>query len=558
MKIKQLSQLHFFNKHPIRFTTFTFFVALFHTSFLNTAFYLQVFAHITLSSLRDIFFLITIPIVIFCVIFAFLNLLIVPTLAKIVSIFFFLVGAPLTYFMLTFNVVINHDMLINALGTDESEVFSLVTPSLGLFIVFLGILPSILVILIRIQPIQNKTHFFCRRIVIAMGSLAVIVFIALIFFKNYAAFFRNNTMILRYLLPSNYIGALQKHYIYLKRANLPFVFIGKDAKFDAAYVQQKKKTLAIVVVGETGRAKNFSLNGYEKETNPKLKQEPGVINFPYTSSCGTFTAHSVPCMFSNMTREQYSAIQAEHQSNVIDILKLAGVNILWNENDSGCKGVCDRVPNVNVTDKFRDNSPLCSQGTCYDDVLFLGIKEYIQNLGDQNGLIALHTIGSHGPSYYRRYPKEFDVFKPSCDTNEINKCSQTALINTYNNTILYTDHILSKAINILKKHSDKYNVVLIYMSDHGESLGENGVYLHSMPYAFAPKEQTHIPFIVWGSASFFKDNHIDKNCLQERANREAFSHDNLFHTLLGIFHVNTKEYLMNLDIFSACKVNRIK
>lgn len=553
MKITALPSLAFFSTHPLRFTSFAACIALFQATVLNLAFYLQIFHYITFTSLHDMLFAASMPVVIFCVIFAFLNTLIFPFLAKIISVLLLLIGAPLTYFMITFNIIVNHSMLINALGTDENEAMSLMTPMLFVYVVFLGILPAVVVCFIKINPASKMIPYLIRRALAAISSLIVVILIAFVLYKNYAAFFRNHPMIQRYLLPSNYIGALYSHYTYLKDAHLPFIAIGQDAYITSKHSHETKKTLMVLIVGETARAQNFSLNDYHKQTTPKLSKEANLINFKHTSSCGTYTAHSVPCMFSNMNRVDYDATKAAHQANVLDILKQVGIRLLWQENDGGCKGVCDRIETTDVTEKFKTHSPLCGTGTCLDEILLSGIDDHIAKLDNTDALIVLHMIGSHGPNYYHRYPKAFAVFKPRCDTNEINQCDKEALANTYDNTILYTDHFIASTIDLLKKYQNSYNVMMLYMSDHGESLGENGVYLHSMPYSFAPEEQTHIPFLVWASPSFFKQKHIDLRCIAARADTETFSHDNLFHTLLGIFNVTTKEYQKNLDIFSPCQ-----
>lgn len=554
MKVTPSQSLAFLKTHPIRFTTFTVCIALFQATVLNFAFYLQVFHYITFTSLYDVLFAASMPVVIFCIIFAFLNALVFPLLVKVMSVVLLLIGAPLTYFMITFNIIINHSMLMNALGTDESEAMSLITPMLFFYVFFLGILPAVVVYLIKIKPAGKMIPHLVRRILAVILSLVVVILIAVISYKNYTTFFRNHPMVQRSLLPSNYIGALYSHYTYLRNAHLPFVSIGQDAYIAGKHPRETKKTLMVLIVGETARAKNFSLNGYHKQTAPKLGKEADLITFKHTSSCGTSTAHSVPCMFSNMNRVDYNANKAENQSNVLDILKQVGITLLWQENDGGCKGVCNRIETTDVTEKFKKHSPLCDGGTCFDEILLSGVDDHIAKLDNTDALIVLHMIGSHGPNYYHRYPKAFAVFKPSCDTNKINQCDKERLTNTYDNTILYTDHFIKSTVDLLKKYQESYNVVMLYMSDHGESLGENGVYLHGMPYSFAPKEQTHIPFFVWASPSFFKQKHINLSCMKTRADTATFSHDNLFHTLLGIFNITTKEYQKNLDIFSPCQI----
>ena len=367
--------------------------------------------------------------------------------------------------------------------------------------------------------------------------------------KDYASLFRNNKELVKSLSPSNSIVASWSWYSHQRLANLPLVRIGEDAHRNPLMQNEKRKNLTILIVGETSRAENFSLNGYPRETNPRLAKD-NVVYFPNTASCGTATAVSVPCMFSDMPREHYKEELAQHQEGVLDIIQRAGINVLWNDNDGGCKGACDRVPHQNVT---ALNLPgQCINGECYDEVLFHGLEEYINNLqGD--GVIVLHTIGSHGPTYYNRYPPQFRKFTPTCDTNEIQTCSKEQLVNTYDNTLVYVDYIVDKAINLLKEHQDKFTTSLVYLSDHGESLGENGIYLHGLPYAIAPDSQKQVPMLLWLSEDYQKRYQVDQNCLQKQAQTQHYSQDNLFSTLLGLTGVETKYYQAADDILQTCR-----
>lgn len=313
--------------------------------------------------------------------------------------------------------------------------------------------------------------------------------------------------------------------------------------------QGPRKNLTILVLGETSRAEDFSLGGYGRETNPFLKHDD-VFYFPNTASCGTATAISVPCMFSGMSRSHYDDQLAAHQEGLLDIIQRAGINVLWNENDGGCKGACDRVPHQDLT---QLNLPdYCIEGECQDEILFHDLASYIDKLqGD--GLIVLHTIGSHGPTYYHRYPAQFRKFTPTCDTNEIQTCSQEQLINTYDNTILYVDYIVDKAIKLLQSKQERFTTSLVYLSDHGESLGENGVYLHGLPYSIAPETQKHVPLLIWLSQDYQKRYGVNAECMQKNARDKVISQDNLFPTMLGIFGVSTKEYHAEDDLLTACR-----
>jgi len=307
----------------------------------------------------------------------------------------------------------------------------------------------------------------------------------------------------------------------------------------------------IFVLGEAARAKNFSLYGYEKETNPLLKKQD-IIHFNEMASCGTSTAISIPCMFSHMKRTDFDVTDAKYTENLLDILQTAGYRVLWRDNN-GCKGVCSRVE---VQDMVKINNPkYCNGKYCQDDVLLDGLPEIIADI-KQNTVIVLHTMGSHGPAYYNRYPDSFKKFTPTCDTTDIQNCTQEQIVNTYDNTILYTDYIVSSVIDMLKKHSN-HEAGLIYVSDHGESLGENNIYLHSFPYKLAPKEQIHVPMILWMNETMKRWDYIDYDCMRKEAAQNAYTHDNLFHSIVGLLKVKTFTYNKEYDIFKNCRTKEL-
>ena len=254
-------------------------------------------------------------------------------------------------------------------------------------------------------------------------------------------------------------------------------------------------------------------------------------------------------MFSDFGREDYSDNKAKHYENLLDVLTHAGVSVLWRDNNSGCKGVCERVSTENM--ETQTIAEFCNSQECFDEILLYGLQEKIQQLkGD--AVIVLHQKGSHGPAYYLRYPEAFKKFTPECVSNQVQDCPREQIINAYDNTILYTDYFLNQVIGFLKSNANRFNTALLYMSDHGESLGENGIYLHGLPYKFAPDEQTHIPFMLWLSPEFADSFNIDSECLKQHRT-EAYSHDNLFHSVLGMLDVQTSEYDAELDIFNRCR-----
>ena len=516
---------------------------------LNIDFYRQAYALLPVNSLHNVLVFLSMPVVAFAVMAIVLTLASIIRLEKLATTLFILLSACAQYFIMNFGIIVDRSMVTNILDTTSAESYALLS---GQMIVVLGFTALLFIALawwIKIKPAANLWRGTLMRAVTLVVSAVLILLVATLFYKDYASLFRNNKELVKSLNPSNSIVAMNSWYFHHQMDNLPLVKIGEDAKQKAVLKKGPRKNLTILIVGETSRAANFSLGGYDRETNPLLAKD-NVVYFPKTSSCGTATAVSVPCMFSNMPRTGYDESLAHHQEGLLDIIQRAGIQVLWNDNDGGCKGTCDRVPHQDVTDLKLPGE--CIDGECYDDVLFHGLEQTIDNMrGD--GVIVLHTIGSHGPTYYNRYPPAFRRYTPTCDTSEIQSCSQEQLKNSYDNTILYVDYIVDKAIKLLQSKQDKFTTSLVYLSDHGESLGENGVYLHGLPYTIAPETQKHVPMLVWLSDDYQKRYGINYSCLQKQAKENDYSQDNLFSTMLGMTGVETQEYRAADDILATCK-----
>ncbi|MEI7255566.1 phosphoethanolamine transferase EptA [Dickeya dadantii] len=529
--------------------TYNLVFAAFITLIQNIAYYRQVSHLVAINTWRDGLFLATMPVVIFAVLNVLFALLFISWLRQGVVALLLVGGAAVQYFMINYGIIIDRTMMQNVFETNMAESMALVTPQYLLWLTLLGIVPALGALWVKIKPTPLSWVTIGARCFSILMSIVAILLVATFFYKDYASLMRNNKELVKSLTPSNIIFANISYYRHRAQANLPLVQIGLDAHKKPLASGDAKKNLVILVVGETSRAENFSLGGYDKPTNPRLAND-NVIYFGQTASCGTSTGVSVPCMFSNMPRAGYDEQLAAHQEGLLDVLQHAGVNVRWQENDGGCKGACDRVPSTDITALNLPDQ--CSGGECHDEALFSGVEDYINQLNN-DGIIVLHTMGSHGPAYYQRYPDDFRKFTPTCDTNQIQTCSRESLINTYDNTILYVDYIVDKAINVLKGHQDKFNTALVYLSDHGESLGEDGIYLHSMPYAVAPTQQTHIPMLMWLSGGYQQQFSIDDSCMRKQAGQQRFSQDNLFHTVLGMFNIATKEYQAPLDILQPCR-----
>ncbi|MEN4793505.1 phosphoethanolamine transferase EptA [Pantoea agglomerans] len=529
--------------------TFIILFSIYISVFLNLAFYRQAYSLIPLNELKNILFLFSMPLVAFSVINIVVTIASFLWLDRITIALFIFVSATAQYFIQHYGIILDRSMITNMVDTTPAESMALLTPKMIVVIFFTGIFMAVLAFWPAFKKSVPVWKGVLERALSLVISVVLIAVIAMLFYKDYASLFRNNHELVKSLSPSNFIAASLSYYNHRERANLPLVKIGEDAHQLPHMLNGPKKNLTILVVGETSRAANFSLGGYSRPTNPLLAEDD-VVYFPDVSSCGTSTAVSVPCMFSNMPRKHYDDALASHQEGLLDIIQRAGLSVLWNENDAGCKGACERIPNQDMT---ALNLPgMCIKGECYDEVLFHGLEEYIKQL-QGNGLIVLHTIGSHGPTYNHRYPPAFRKFTPTCETNQIQECSQAQLINTYDNTILYADYIVDKAIELLKAHQEEFTTSLVYLSDHGESLGEKGVYLHGLPYAIAPEAQTRVPLLIWLSPDYQQRYAVDYKCLSQQATTQKYSQDNLFSTMLGITGVQTREYVSSDDIVATCR-----
>ncbi|EEP96505.1 hypothetical protein yaldo0001_34840 [Yersinia aldovae ATCC 35236] len=480
-------------RHKLQCNGLTFILAstLFFTLFQNALFIVKAWSLIHFDTIDSYLFAATIPVVIFCALNIIFSLLALPMLRKSIMILFLLGSAAANYFIFSYGAVIDANMMQNAFETNAQEATALFTPRMAVWLLVLGIMPALIVCFVHIKATRPWWYMLGLRVANILISFVIILLIAALFYKDYASLIRNNKSIVKMLTPSNFVtGSFQfaKHKYFT--SNMPLLRIGEDADKGPVIRGQQKKTVVILVVGETARAENFSLGGYSRETNPRL-QKQDVTYFKNASSCGTETAVSVPCMFSNMARKNYDATLASHQEGLMDILAHAGLNLLWRDNDGGCKGACDRIPHQDVTQ--LQLAADCTDGVCLDNALLYKLDDYINGL-TRDGVIVLHQMGSHGPAYYRRSSPEINKFSPTCDSNQIQDCPPQALVNSYDNSILYTDTMLDNTIKLLQQHSERFNTALVYLSDHGESLGENGIYLHGTPYMFAPSQQTHIPF----------------------------------------------------------------
>lgn len=525
---------------------FSLLVTLLFVFFYNSSFFGAVIELVDYTSVRGIIFIVNIAVLLSLLTFIVISIITLPHLAKPLISIIFVTAACVTYFMDTYGIVIHRLMIQNLVETDLAEVQGLLNKTLIVYIFSLGLLPSLLIFTIDIKFNEFKSECWrkAKFIVIAfIASIALIMSMSL----DYASFFRNHKAIRQMANPVNFIYA---GISYLTTSNriIEVKPIEDDAAISAFGKAQVKPTLFILVVGETARADHFGINGYSRDTTPFLAKH-NLINFTNVGSCGTETAVSVPCMFSALGRDKYSDSKGKSQEGLLDVISHAGISVLWRDNNSSCKGTCNRVT-YEAVQKLQVPD-LCNGRECFDEILLHQLDEKVEAMKGSK-IIVLHQKGSHGPDYFNRYPQSMEYFMPACKDNQLQNCAKGELINAFDNTIRYTDYFLDKTIKWLQTKNTEYYTSMIYLSDHGESLGEKNLYLHGMPYAIAPKEQTHVPFFFWLSSDFERVNSIDSACLK-KLSEMSYSHDNLFHTVLGMLNVNTHVYNATLDIIKPCR-----
>jgi lipid A ethanolaminephosphotransferase len=512
----------------------------------NLAFWRALVALVPADSLGNLGFLASTFVILLVLLDLLLLLFAWRFVLKPVAIAALLISAVCAHFMSAYGVVIDRSMIQNVMETDARETRELLTSGLAFHLLLLGVLPAFVVarLPVRFGSLQSEAR---ARGLAALVGLALCVGLVGAHFKEFSSIGREHEELRLLINPTSPIYAAVRFLRGHEREPESVARIAADAR-RAEPARGARPLLVVVVVGETARAASFSLNGYGRETNPRLAALP-VIDFPQVSSCGTSTAVSVPCMFSPYGRAAYSDRKAKSHESLLDVLDRVGVSVLWRDNNSGCKSTCDRVPRHVEADLTVPR--LCPGGECFDEVLVEGLPAVFDALRD-DAFVVLHMKGSHGPAYARRSPAAFKKFTPECEGADLLGCGRETIVNAYDNTILYTDFVLSRLIDLLGREAERFDVAMLYVSDHGESLGENGLYLHGLPWLLAPEEQKHVPMLLWLSAGFGRDRGIDRACLEGRRHA-PYSHDHLFHSILGLFEVRTSVYSPELDLFQPCR-----
>jgi lipid A ethanolaminephosphotransferase len=472
-------------------------------------------------------------------------------LLRAVAALLLLVAASCGFFMTEYGAVIDESMIRNAVETTALEATPLLSGAFFWHVVLYGVLPAVVVLAVPLARLRLRTDLFVR-----LGTAAVgLALLATTMYVNYAAvvFFGRENDGLRFEINPAYPLWAAATFGLDSRDAAPKIRRPLDVQLAAQPTAARKPALFVLVMGETARADRFSLNGYERDTN-RFTRARNVVNFPRVVSCGTSTAESVPCIFSGLGQAKFSHAAAIASESIVGAMQRLGIETFWRDNSTGCKDVCDEQHFEQRAD--WTHADLCDASGCFDELLLEDFDDLIAD-PSRDHFIVLHQRGSHGPAYNTDVPQWAKEFFPECDLPNLRNCDRAAINNSYDNTILYTDYFVSRVIDELEKRSAEFDTAMLYVSDHGESLGEDGLYLHGFPYSMAPREQIEVPMLFWASPGFYAERaKVDPECLRQSA-QASTSHDAIFHTVLPLFALVSPSYDERLDLMAACRGNRL-
>lgn len=436
-------------------------------------------------------------------------------------------NAIAVYFVLTYHVLLDETMMGNVLNTDLGESSEYLHPSLIVYVLVLGVVPCWLLARVRIRQTRRS-----QLAALALVCLSITVIWSLSASRTWLWFDENSKRVGGMTMPWSYL-------INTGRSLAPrLIASGVQVPLPPATFSSTGKTVVILVIGEAARPQNFQLYGYNRPTNPLLSTV-SVVALRNTTACATYTTAAVRCILSNAaTGSPFS----KRYEPLPSYLQRSGVDVIWRTRNWGEPPI-----KVQTYKKASDLSADCAGARCaYDEVLLSGLEQRIEASSNERVFVVLHQSGSHGPAYYTKYPSEFEHFEPVCESVELGKCTHHELVNAYDNTILYEDYFLFLVIGVLKQLHDTA-ALLIYLSDHGESLGEYGMYLHGIPYAIAPDVQKDIPFVIWMSDEFIRRKAVQVGRLESQ---RIHSQRDIFHTVMGAFSMHSDAYVGDYDIFS--------
>jgi lipid A ethanolaminephosphotransferase len=504
-------------KNNLKIIHFALLMSCLNFLFFHYPFFKFVFNNVDYKSLNGILIVISLVILMLVLnafvffLFFFLSRFV----GKFLLVLFFLINAIAVYFINTYGVIIDESMVGNVFNTNYDESSSFFSFKLIAYILLLGVIPSLYIIKVKITNVTTKKFS-----IISSLTLLFVLFLVLVNASNWLWIDKNSKRLGGLAMPWSYAVNTSLFYIHEHKKN------EKEILLPDATIKDNQKAVVVLVIGESARSQNFSLYGYNKNTNPLLSKTDNLFHFNATSDA-TYTTAGVKSILEHKNTDDLYEILPNY-------LYRNDVEVVWRTTNWGEPPI--HIKNFQNRDVLKTNCK--GEGCDYDEVLLTGLKEQILASKKNKILIVLHTSTSHGPTYSKKYPPQFENFKPVCNSVELGNCTQTELINAYDNTIVYTDYILSSVIEDLKQLKE-YKSTMLFVSDHGESLGEKNLYMHGIPISFAPKEQYEIPFIVWVS---------DTSSKKIKANNEL-TQNHVFHSVLNFLNIESPIYNEDMNIF---------
>lgn len=484
--------------------------------------------------------------------FAVISLLALPRVHKTVIVFLLLISAVITPLMIKYGVFIDATMIRNAAETDARETGDLITLSSIAWLFFGAVVPAVILARLPVAYPRLSAKGIAAYLLPVMIGVVVLGAAGFAGMRDIAPFFRNHREVRHVMVPYNAIAATVKYTREQIKAHVaPINFTPSPSEKISWASGDTRRRVIVFMVGETARAQNFGLGGYGRQTTPKLAARgDSIVYFSDFSSCGTSTAVSVPCMFSVLGRSGYSNDAFVQNDTLLQQARNAGFKIYWYDNNSSCKGACKADENVDMTPIKKAHPELCDGGECLDGVLLTGLAQALADNSGQDLFIVLHMMGSHGPLYFKRFPKDLAQYKPYCTNASLNACPREEVVNAYDNSLLYSDQIIDSVMTTLQQHGDDASA-MFYVSDHGESLGENGMYLHGAPYMLAPTQQTHVPAVLWLSDAYQAATGITTACMRSNGD-DKLSQDHIFASLLDLAGVKSAAPMVTESMLAGC------
>ena len=532
MKIKEI--LH----RPITLFAFSSIVSLGTLLLYNLPFFHYVAGNTNESIGGQIFLIASLVIIMLVLNFmmTYLVMFLMRIVGRVLLAILSLINATAVYFIITYSVMIDATTIENVFNTRYSEASGFFSWSLWLFIIVFGVLPALWCLL---QPVvigkAKKLGIYCG------SSLAIVLVVALMNFSQTLWISQHDTE----------LGGLLQPWSYLVNTGRVISFQqdeqAEEIKLPDGSITDNEKTVVVLVIGESARKANFQLYGYKRDTNPLLSKRKDLKVYEATS-CATYT-----------TAGSKAILEPQNSDDLYELLPnyafRTGVDVAWRTTNWG-------EPPIHI-DEYLTDTELAEQypdeNKNYDGILFAGLRQRIESSKKNKVLIVLHTSTSHGPKYADKYPKEFEVYKPVARNVEEGEKNIGMLVNAYDNTIRYTDFLLDSLINTLHSMTD-WHSAMIFISDHGESLGENKMFMHGLPMKLAPKVQYEIPFLVWISDNFrdYKSTPSEHSAMMPDSSKKeegelpaVLEQHYIFHSVLNLLSIDSPAYNKDYDIFEA-------